>query len=589
MGRREFFASTTLVLAVAVPHGAQDRSAPDARPHIVIGPNLRVSSNTTSGSRNECWIAASARNPNFLVAVSQASSDNSPTTTGPRRCATAISRNAGETWREITLPKQDDGAFDPMVTSGPDGRMYVLQGVLGRSVPGTSAGGPREGTIRVWSTPDEGRHWRGPVELKCPVAPDHPRMAVDMTDGPHRGRLYVAWNEVADTVFRRKFHIFLNYSDDGGQTFSEPNLLGSDDQGKLVATEPLVLSDGTLLVTYYQYFFPLSDQRNEHQPAYLLRSTDGGDTFEPPRKIGELGASAWRYLRRDFGRAFTLPIFTADTSAASRFRDRLYMVWDDASPGRSTIWFAVSADRGSTWSAPRALNDNPPDKEGGPPDFRMTPVVAVNRDGAVGVAWYDRRDDPTRRCWKQYFTASMDGGETFLPNVVVSSAPSCPDKDAPPTVYVSNTSTEIEDTLPLPDDLDAMSDAERRQAQDELAIAAAIKERTAGDGAVLRIAFDRGRSVWPGHYTGLTAASDGAFHALWADRRNRLQQLFTARVEVAASPETPRPTTSEAPVTGLVQVIAGPAKFDEAKARPPSSCRSATCRIVRSTRRSASG
>ena len=121
-------------------------------------------------------------------------------------------------------------------------------------------------------------------------------------------------------AFMDPYHIFLNYSDDGGHTFSDPRLLGSDDQGKLVVTEPIVLSDGTLLITYYQYFWPLSDQRNEHQPVYILRSSDGGETFAPAQKIGEVGSSGWRYLRRDFGRAFTLPIFTADTSATSRFR-----------------------------------------------------------------------------------------------------------------------------------------------------------------------------------------------------------------------------------------------------------------------------
>src|SRR5581483_8185741 len=286
----------------------------------------------------------------------------------------------------------------------------------------------------------------------------------------HRGRLYIAWNEVSDTVFKKKYHIFLNYSDDGGQTFSDPALLESDDNGKLVITEPVVLSDGTLLVTYYQYFLPLSDKKNEHQPLYVLRSADGGETFAKAEKIGDVGVSGWRYLRRDFRSAFTLPIFTADTSPTSKYRDHLYTVWDDAREGRANIWLSMSTDKGRTWSKPRALNDNPPPAEGGPPDFRMTPVVAVNKDGVVGVAWYDRRDDPTRRCWKQYFTASTDGGATFIPNAAISSAPSCPDKDAAPTVYVSNAGPEIDDTLPSQDELANLTDSDRRQYEEEFGI-----------------------------------------------------------------------------------------------------------------------
>jgi hypothetical protein len=563
MDRWLVVASTTIVLAANFSLAGQQPPESRPGPRVVVGPNLRVSANTASGNRNECWIAASPANRRFLVAVSQSAPENAAGAVGgPRRCMTAISRNGGETWREITLPKQEDGAFDPMAVAGTDGRIYVMQAVLTAPPGGGSA--RREGTIRVWSTADEGRHWRGPAELKCPVAPDHPRMVVDTTDGPHRGRLYIAWNEVADTVFKKKFHIFLNYSDDGGQTFNDPILLGSEDDGKLVITEPIVLADGTLLVTYYQYFFPLSGKRNEHQPVYVLQSTDGGDTFGKPQKIGEVGSSGWRYLRRDFGRAFTLPIFTADTSPTSRYRDRLYYVWDDATSGQSSIWLSMSSDRGRTWSKPRALNDNPAPTAGMPPDFRMTPVVAVNRDGVVGVAWYDRRDDPTRRCWRQYFTASSDGGATFLPNVAISSAGSCPDKDAAPTVYVSNVAADIDDTLPSQDEIAGLPDNERRQLEEELGIAAALKEVDTGKTPRLRVAFDKGRNIWPGHYTGLTADPDGAFHALWADRRSKLQQLYTARIEVAAAPEPPAPPTREASVTSLVQVIGGPGKFDEA-------------------------
>ena len=299
MYRLTVVASVAIALAAGLSVGGQESTASRGALHVAVGPNLRVSANTTSGSRNECWLTASATNRNFLVAVSQSSPDNAGNPGGPRRCMTAISRNGGETWREIMLPKQDDGAFDPMTVAAPDGRVYVMQGVLGLNA-GVGGGTRREGTIRVWSTTDEGRHWRGPVELNCPVAPDHPRMVVDATDGPHRGRLYVAWNEVSDTVFKKKYHIFLNYSDDGGQTFSDPLLLGSDDQGKLVVTEPIVLSDGTLLITYYQYFWPLSDKRNEHQPVYILRSSDGGETFAPAQKIGEVGSSGWRYLPTRF-------------------------------------------------------------------------------------------------------------------------------------------------------------------------------------------------------------------------------------------------------------------------------------------------
>jgi hypothetical protein len=54
------------------------------------------------------------------------------------------------------------------------------------------------------------------------------------------------------------------------------------------------------------------------------------------------------------------------------------------------------------------------------------PAVAVNRDGTVGIAWYDRRRDPMDRCYQLYYSVSLDGGETFLPNAQANEHSACP-------------------------------------------------------------------------------------------------------------------------------------------------------------------
>lgn len=540
---------------------AQQGPPPASSPYISIGPNIRTSANTSSGSRNECWITAGQTNPQFLIAVAQTSAGEN--LGSGRACTTMISRNGGQTWREVRLPKQEIGAFDPMTAIGPDGRIYVMHAVIGADMAALAGPSARSrSTIMIWSTTNDGLTWEGPTELHSPLAPDHPRMIVDHSNGPHRGRLYVAWNEVSDTLLDQKYHIFLHYSDDGGKTFSKPKLLDVQDGGKLVTTEPVVLSDGTLLVTYYQYFWPLSDPRNDAQPFYILRSNDGGATFDEPETIFTVGSSAWRHLRRDFGRAFTLPIILADTSATSAYRDRIYAVWDDVRGGTSNIWFTRSTDKGRTWSEPTRLNDNAPGDPNGPPDFRMTPVGAVNDRGVLGVAWYDRREDPARRCWKQYFTASMDGGQTFAPNVAVSTAPSCPAKDTQPSVYVFNPGDDTDETWPSEEELGQLADNDRRMLSETLGIQRALKEASVDITASrVRVAFDSGRNAWPGHYSGLTAGADGAFHALWADRRNGLQQIFTARIEVGAEP--PAPTAArDVDLGDRVVLLGGPAVFD---------------------------
>jgi hypothetical protein len=541
---------TVMFLALPGTDGVHAQAMPEAR--ISIGPNHRASGADTL-NRNEGWIAVSLTNPDVLVAVSHMATQG---------CTTMVSTDGGNRWRTVTLPRQND-CFDPMVTASPDGSIYILHTGRTPTAPRSSTGQRQEAPVRIFTSRDDAKTWRGPSEMRTPLVPDHPRMGVDQSNGPHHGRLYVAWNEVSDGLMIDRYHIFLHYSDDQGSTFTEPILLETDSGGKLVTTEPVVLSDGELLVTYYQYFQPLSSRQNERQPFYILRSTDGGQTFGRPEKVLEVGISAWPLLKADFQSAFTLPIITADVNPSSPYRDRLYVVWDDVSTGESTIWFTSSADRGRTWTPRRKVNDNAPNSPGSPVDFRMTPVVAVNADGIVGIAWYDRREDPTRRCWKKYFAASLDGGQTFTRNVAVSSEPSCPVADMAPTVAVKNVTPDT--VLPPADSVQKLIAARRFGEADQLNLA--LERRAAEqsiEGAQFRLSFDRGRSVWPGHYTGLAADSTGAFHALWADRRSGYQQMYSARIDVSTEPAAPLPALRDTTVTHMVQVLATQTQFDEA-------------------------
>jgi len=119
----------------------------------------------------------------------------------------------------------------------------------------------------------------------------------------------------------------------------------------------------------------------------------------------------------------------------------------------------------------------------GPSPYVRTPSLAVNRDGIVGIAWHDGRNGGARYrrefiCQEIYFTASLDGGNTFLPEVKVSAEKSCP-------------------MLPQNGEVGWR---------------------------------------WPagGDYMGLAATPDGDFVVLWADSRSEMYQLRTATLKVSA-------------------------------------------------------
>lgn len=533
------------------PAAAQRGGANPAR--VSVGPNHPASARDTSWL-NEGWIAASATNPNTLVGVYM---------NGRGGCATTFSNDGGNLWTESMLPKANE-CFDPMVTAGPGGRIYILHTgtrVTSRSSP---TGQLQDAPVRIFSSSDEGKTWSGPVELRTQVRPDHPRIMVDQSNGPHRGRIYVAWNEAGDTFVRNEFQLFLHFSDDNGATFTEPIFVTKHSGGKLVMTEPVVLSDGTLLLTYFQFFSPRPSRRNENQPFFLLRSTDGAQTFGPAEKVFEVGMATPPHLMDDVTEAFTLPIVAADISPTSRYKDRIYVVWTDVSAGQSNIWLRWSGDKGSTWSSQIRVNDNPRNTDNSPYDLRLTPVVAVNKDGVVGVAWYDRREDAARRCWRMYFSASSDGGETFTPNTPLSTAPSCPPKGQIPRVRVKDGTTS-----PVLAGADSIASL---LAQGPFGEAAAgwimvARERRAMEegetGTRFRIGFDAGRDQNTGHYTGLTADPTGAFHAFWVDRRSGFWQFYTAKVEVTTEPEAAKAPLRQADVTPGIEVMVGHPRFDE--------------------------
>src|SRR5207253_7470334 len=133
---------------------------------------------------------------------------------------------------------------------------------------------------------------------------------------------------------------------------------------------------------------------------------NGGDSLTKAVRVSDL------YLDNG-GFAPAIPSLAVDRSAT--FKDRLYAVWPDQRSGRLEILISHSNDKGKTWSSPQVLNDDPgwARKEGqawGP--NAVVPALAVNKEGVVGVTWYDRRDNPEGVGYWVRFSASLDGGET---------------------------------------------------------------------------------------------------------------------------------------------------------------------------------
>ena len=154
------------------------------------------------------------------------------------------------------------------------------------------------------------------------------------------------------------------------------------------------------------------------------------------------------------------------------------------------------------------------------------PAVAVNRDGVLGVSWYDTRHAPSRFAFHQYFAASFDGGETFTSPIQVSGALSEPlgsGNLVPAPVTFSGTEGE------------------------------------------LRVALISAASRWVngGDYMGLTTSSDGHFHPVWADARSGAYQVYTAAIRIVDGPPAPPATVGEpVDITARIELVNDPGSYD---------------------------
>jgi hypothetical protein len=398
------------------------------------------------------------------------------------RVASYASSDGGYTWTFAALPLLDAG--DPQIAFGKTGTvLFASLGSLDNRAP---AG------LYVSRSENNGLSWQQPVHVVD--YQDHPQMVVDHTTGPFSGHIYIG------TLYG-SYTLGVARSTDDGRTWNAPRdfVSGGDRYGHNVANL-LVLSDGTLFVPFVTWTRGSQVPGRDTSSWDFVLSTDGAETFTTPRqiridRIGELAALPARARRQQ------LPQFGIDSYGGVR-KDRIYMAFPIIVNDIARVYVQFSDDRGTTWSEAKPIDASTPAHA-----EQFNQMVTVNRQGVVGVTWFDTRASEEGSAFDEYFAASLDGGETFLPPVRISTVSIRP--HAPGNLGVSASSS-------------------------------------VGRGSLF-ISFDRsfGRLESGGDYLGLTADAEGVFHPLWPDTRTGVYRLYTAQVRV----------TSDGPVSAPADAV----------------------------------
>ena len=278
---------------------------------------------------------------------------------------------------------------DPVLNSDTAGRFFYLSLVqnffddLWRSITGGQSWtrvGPADGGDKQWFT-------------------------IDNTNSSGRGFQYQYWSTDGNNYGGRQF----TRSTDGGLTWLDPiNIPNSPAWGTLdVDSVGNLFIGGVNLTTNGIWCVRSTNAKNGGVVPTFDRSTAvnlGGDIVfaEPINPEGLVGQ-----------------VFLAVDRSGTSTNDNVYMLASVQPSGftnGSDVMFVRSTNGGITFSAPRRINNDPVNHA----KWHWFGTLSVAPSGRIDVVWYDTRNSPNNVTSQLFYSFSIDGGNTWSPNVAVS-------------------------------------------------------------------------------------------------------------------------------------------------------------------------
>jgi Tol biopolymer transport system component len=167
---------------------------------------------------------------------------------------------------------------------------------------------------------DGGETWKAPKRLT-----NTSRTSCDPSIAVDGSNLYVVWVDITPG----NPEIYFIRSSDGGKTWKAPKRL-TDNKGE--SNGPAIITNGLNLYVFW------SDNSPDDYEIYFLRSTDGGKTWQSPKRLTNQPGNSW-------------------SPSIAVNEPNLYVVWWDGGDLSWNIYFLRSTNGGTTWESPQNLTN----------------------------------------------------------------------------------------------------------------------------------------------------------------------------------------------------------------------------------------
>ena len=399
--------------------------------------------NNFPNSEVEPWMDVSPVNSNIIAASWQ---QDRWSNGGSRGLVAGVSIDGGANWDIVPVPGVTDctgGKFqrasDPWVTFAANGDLYHMSLALDIDTPPNRPGGfgPNAMLVSKVNAADlanglQMSDWHGPITLmedtNARFLNDKNSITADPVDSNY---VYAVWDRLQQSTgdvinpervpgnLAFKGPAVIARTTDGGQTWGPVRRI-YDPGGinQTLGNQVVVLPDGTV-VDFFDELLAVKNPDGGLQGdanLALKRSPDKGATWLPNgQPIRTNKILAAGTVTPDGHDPVRSAAFLFDV-AVDPESGALYAVWQDARfSGFDQVAFSQSTDGGFTWSKPIRANGTPANGDNPLRQQAFLPSVAV-ADGVVGVTYYDFRNDDGTSELVDHWLIHCHGGCTDTAN-----------------------------------------------------------------------------------------------------------------------------------------------------------------------------